>query len=184
MTTCSRDYGRRADPNHFPFSIPSLHTHEQASLRKQTYTQYVTMPLVWERINVKVSPPNKNIVFFEPIPGSGEAMSREVSLWRSRVMSGSVSLGKCWLENVAQFLEKHHLAVTSRNLEEYEPNRVFWDRNFNNGGMLELPSPFKEASANYSVNLLKRSYSSSSTPSPPIVCNRQRVQVSRTGPLS
>jgi hypothetical protein len=68
------------------------------------------MPLGFERINVKRSVPNKNIVFIKPLPGPDESISRD------------------FLERIAAQclpdMNKHHLAVVS--LEEYVPNKEFW----------------------------------------------------------
>ena len=72
--------------------------------------QTATMPLGWERINVKQSAPNKNIVFIKPRPGLDEATSKD------------------FLERLAAqclpIMNKNHLAVVS--LEEYKPNLEFW----------------------------------------------------------
>ncbi|KAE9381771.1 WLM-domain-containing protein [Stipitochalara longipes BDJ] len=80
------------------------------------------MVLGWERINSKTSTPNKNIVFIKPLPGPQESISKD------------------YLERIAAqclpIMKKHHLAVVS--LEEYEPNREFWGRNFNNGEIVQL----------------------------------------------
>jgi hypothetical protein len=68
------------------------------------------MPLGWERINVKRTVPNTNIVFIKPRPGPDESISKD------------------YLERIAAqclpIMRKHHLAVVS--LEEYEPNLEFW----------------------------------------------------------
>lgn len=80
------------------------------------------MPLGWERINVKHTSPNKNIVFIKPRPGPDKETSKD------------------FLERLAAqclpIMNKHHLAVVS--LEEYEPNTEFWGRNFNNGEVIQL----------------------------------------------
>jgi hypothetical protein len=80
------------------------------------------MPLGWERINTKKTTPNKNIVFLKPLAGSQENISRD------------------YLERIAAqclpIMNKYHLAVVS--LEEYEPNREFWGRNFNHGEVIQL----------------------------------------------
>ncbi|KAL5320636.1 hypothetical protein ACEPPN_011446 [Leptodophora sp. 'Broadleaf-Isolate-01'] len=80
------------------------------------------MPLGWERINVKQSQPNKNVVFIKPLPGPDEKTSKD------------------YLERIAAqclpIMNRHHLAVVS--LEEYEPNLEFWGRNFNNGEVIQL----------------------------------------------
>jgi len=74
------------------------------------YNLRVIMPLGWERINVKRSTPNKNIVFIKPRPGPDESTAKD------------------FLERIAAqclpIMNKHHLAVVS--LEEYEPNLEFW----------------------------------------------------------
>jgi hypothetical protein len=68
------------------------------------------MPLGWERINAKRTPPNKNIVFIKPLTGSYEETAKD------------------FLERIAAqclpIMNKHYLAVVS--LEEYEPNLEFW----------------------------------------------------------
>lgn len=80
------------------------------------------MPLGWERINVKQTTPNKNIVFIKPLPGPNEKNSKD------------------FLERIAAqclpIMNKHHLAVVS--LEEYEYNTEFLGRNFNNGEVIQL----------------------------------------------
>ena len=69
------------------------------------------MPLGWERINVKKTTPNKNIVFIKtlPIGGPDEAISKD------------------FLERIAAqclpIMNSNHLSVVS--LEEYEPNPEF-----------------------------------------------------------
>jgi hypothetical protein len=73
------------------------------------------MPLGWERINVKRTPPNKNIVFIKPLPGPDVKTAEE------------------FLERIAAqclpIMNRNHLAVVS--LEEYEPNLEFWGEAFN-----------------------------------------------------
>lgn len=80
------------------------------------------MPLGWERINVKQTTPNKNIVFIKPLPGPTEKTAKD------------------FLERIAAqclpIMNKHHLAVVS--LEEYEYNSEFLGRNFNNGEVIQL----------------------------------------------
>jgi hypothetical protein len=80
------------------------------------------MPLGWERINVKKSTPNKNIVFIKPLSGPTE------------------KIGQDYLERIAAqclpIMNRHHLAVAS--LEEYEYNTEFLGRNFNNGEVIQL----------------------------------------------
>ncbi|KAI9642264.1 hypothetical protein NHQ30_009066 [Ciborinia camelliae] len=80
------------------------------------------MPLGWERINVKRTQPNNNIVFIKPLSGQDESKSQE------------------FLERIAAqctpIMNKHHLSVAS--LEEYRPNLEFWGRNFNNGEVIQL----------------------------------------------
>jgi hypothetical protein len=68
------------------------------------------MPLGWERINVKRSTPNKNIVFIKPLRGPQESTSED---FLERIAAQCLSI-----------MNKHHLAVVS--LEEYEPNLEFW----------------------------------------------------------
>ncbi|PVH88527.1 WLM-domain-containing protein [Cadophora sp. DSE1049] len=80
------------------------------------------MPLGWERINVKQSQPNKNVVFIKPLPGPDEKTSKD---YLERIAAQCVPI-----------MNKHHLAVVS--LEEYEPNLEFWGRNFNNGEVIQL----------------------------------------------
>lgn len=69
----------------------------------------VNMPLGWERINVKKTPPNKNIAFIKTLPAVDEATSKD------------------FLERIAAqclpIMNNNHLAVVS--LEEYEPNTEF-----------------------------------------------------------
>jgi hypothetical protein len=80
------------------------------------------MPLGWERLNVRQSTPNKNIVFIKPLPGASE------------------KTGQDFLERIAAqcmpIMNKHHLAVVS--LEEYPYNTEFLGRNFNNGEVIQL----------------------------------------------
>ncbi|ESZ99587.1 hypothetical protein SBOR_0032 [Sclerotinia borealis F-4128] len=80
------------------------------------------MPLGWERINVKRTQPNNNIVFIKPLTGEDKYKSQE------------------FLERIAAqctpIMNKHHLSVAS--LEEFPPNLEFWGRNFNNGEVIQL----------------------------------------------
>jgi hypothetical protein len=80
------------------------------------------MPLGWERINAKRIPPNKNIVFIKPLPGSDEETAKD------------------FLERIAAqclpIMNKHYLAVVS--LEEYEPNLEFWGESC----FSSIPCPF------------------------------------------
>lgn len=80
------------------------------------------MPLGWERLNAKRTSPNKNIVFIKTLPGPDENTAKD------------------FLERIAAqclpIMNKHSLAVVS--LEEYEPNREFLGRNFNNGEVIQL----------------------------------------------
>jgi hypothetical protein len=68
------------------------------------------MPLGWERINVKKTVPNHNIVFIKPLPGPTESTAKD------------------FLERIAAqclpIMNSSHLSVAS--LEEYQPNREFW----------------------------------------------------------
>lgn len=73
-------------------------------------TPTAKMPLGWERVNVRRSAPNKNIVFIKARPGPDEGTSKD------------------FLERLAAqclpIMNKHCLAVLS--LEEYQPNLEFW----------------------------------------------------------
>lgn len=68
------------------------------------------MPLGWERLNAKRTPPNKNIVFIKPLHGPTESTSKD---FLERIAAQCVPI-----------MSKNHLAVVS--LEEYEPNLEFW----------------------------------------------------------
>jgi hypothetical protein len=70
------------------------------------------MPLGWERINVKQTQPNKNIVFIKPIAGPDENTAKD---FLQRIAAQCLPV-----------MNKHHLAVVS--LEEYEPNLEFWGK--------------------------------------------------------
>ncbi|RPA82653.1 WLM-domain-containing protein [Ascobolus immersus RN42] len=80
------------------------------------------MVLGYEVLNEKTRPPNKNINFIHPLPGSDESISRD------------------FLERVAAIMnpimKEHNLLVNS--LHEHEPNREFWGRNWNHGERIEL----------------------------------------------
>jgi len=86
------------------------------------------MPLNTVRLNhQKSSHPNDRIVFIKalPRPGSDQA---------------SYDLADTFLRAIAAqclpIMKKHYLSVTT--LEEYEPNREFIGRNFNNGEIIQL----------------------------------------------
>jgi hypothetical protein len=70
------------------------------------------MPLGWERINVKQTQPNKNIVFIKPIAGPDENTAKD---FLQRIAAQCLPV-----------MNKYHLAVVS--LEEYEPNLEFWGK--------------------------------------------------------
>ncbi|KAF2096318.1 WLM-domain-containing protein [Rhizodiscina lignyota] len=80
------------------------------------------MPLGFERLNERTKRPNELINFIKPLPGPDEALARD------------------FLERVAAvcypIMKRNHIAVMS--LEEYEPNREFIGRNFNNGEVIQL----------------------------------------------
>ncbi|KAI9171602.1 DNA-dependent metalloprotease WSS1 [Paramyrothecium foliicola] len=80
------------------------------------------MPFGIQRLNVKKTQPNPNIVFIKPLKGADEAIAQD------------------FLERIAAqclpVMREHHLYVMS--LEEYEPNREFVGRNFNAGEVVQL----------------------------------------------
>ncbi|PSR92251.1 WLM domain-domain-containing protein [Coniella lustricola] len=80
------------------------------------------MPLGIQRLNARKSQPNERIVFIKPLKGSHEAVAQD------------------FLERIAAqclpIMKEHHLSLTT--LEEYEPNREFVGRNFNNGEIVQL----------------------------------------------
>ncbi|EXJ89366.1 hypothetical protein A1O3_02433 [Capronia epimyces CBS 606.96] len=86
------------------------------------------MPLNTLRLNhQKSSHPNDRIVFIKPLP-------------RPPSDQASYDLADTFLRAIAAqclpIMKKHYLSVTT--LEEYEPNREFIGRNFNNGEIIQL----------------------------------------------
>ncbi|KAH0843753.1 WLM domain-containing protein [Fonsecaea pedrosoi] len=86
------------------------------------------MPLNILRLNhQKSSHPNDRIVFIKPLP-------------RPSADQASYDLADTFLRAIAAqclpLMKNHHLSVTT--LEEYEPNREFIGRNFNNGEIIQL----------------------------------------------
>ncbi|EXJ95316.1 hypothetical protein A1O1_00436 [Capronia coronata CBS 617.96] len=86
------------------------------------------MPLNTLRLNhQKSSHPNDRIVFIKPLP-------------RPASDQASYDLADTYLRAIAAqclpIMKKHYLSVTT--LEEYEPNREFIGRNFNNGEIIQL----------------------------------------------
>jgi hypothetical protein len=86
------------------------------------------MPLNILRLNhQKSSHPNDRIVFIKPLP-------------RPPSDQASHDLADTFLRAIAAqclpIMKNHHLSVTT--LEEYEPNREFIGRNFNNGEIIQL----------------------------------------------
>jgi hypothetical protein len=80
------------------------------------------MPLGVQRLNVRKSQPNPNIVFIKPLKGKDEAVAQD------------------FLERIAAqclpVMRENRISVMS--LEEYEPNREFVGRNFNAGEVIQL----------------------------------------------
>jgi hypothetical protein len=80
------------------------------------------MPLGFERVNERTKRPNELINFIKPLPGPDEELAKD------------------FLERVAAIcypiMKANHISVMS--LEEYEPNREFIGRNFNNGEVIQL----------------------------------------------
>ncbi|KIV91745.1 hypothetical protein PV10_06252 [Exophiala mesophila] len=86
------------------------------------------MPLNTLRLNhQKSSHPNDRIVFIKPLP-------------RPPAAQAEYDLADTFLRAIAAqclpLMKKHYLSVTT--LEEYEPNREFVGRNFNNGEVVQL----------------------------------------------
>lgn len=86
------------------------------------------MPLNSLRLNhQKSSHPNDRIVFIKPLPRPPTAQAES-------------DLADTFLRAIAAqclpLMKKHYLSVTT--LEEYEPNREFVGRNFNNGEVIQL----------------------------------------------
>lgn len=80
------------------------------------------MPIGLQRLNARHSQPNAAIVFIKPLPGPSAAIAQN------------------FLERVAAICHPitaaAHISVVT--LEEYEPNREFVGRNFNNGEIIQL----------------------------------------------
>ncbi|KAH8179736.1 WLM domain-containing protein [Sarocladium implicatum] len=80
------------------------------------------MPYGIQRLNVKRSQPNPNIVFIKPLAGPDEKIAQD------------------FLERIAAqclpVMREHTLSVMS--LEEFPPNREFVGRNFNAGEVIQL----------------------------------------------
>lgn len=80
------------------------------------------MPVGIQRINARHQQPNSRITFIKPLPGPDAPLAQD------------------YLERIAAIchpiMKAHHLSVTT--LEEYEPNREFIGRNFNNGEIIQL----------------------------------------------
>lgn len=86
------------------------------------------MPLNSLRLNhQKSSHPNDRIVFIKPLPRppTGQAESDLADTFLRAIAAQCLPL-----------MKKHYLSVTT--LEEYEPNREFVGRNFNNGEVIQL----------------------------------------------
>lgn len=117
-STCHNTPSLRRAPNltawsdslPFPSGLPQQLDFPTTSSGLGLLGATVKMPLGWERINVKKTVPNKNIVFIKPRPGPDEATSRD------------------FLERIAAqclpIMNNNQLSVAS--LEEYEPNLKFW----------------------------------------------------------
>lgn len=72
------------------------------------------MPLGFERINARVKQPNDHINFIKPLEGPDKAVSQDM-LERLAAICNPI-------------MKKNHIFVMA--LEEYEPNKEFWGRNF------------------------------------------------------
>lgn len=80
------------------------------------------MPLNTLRLNQKSTHPNDRIVFIKSLEGHNKPTSEE---FLNRLAAICVPI-----------MKKYYLSVTT--LEEYEPNREFWGRNFNAGECIQL----------------------------------------------
>ncbi|KAL8930722.1 MAG: hypothetical protein Q9208_000263 [Pyrenodesmia sp. 3 TL-2023] len=80
------------------------------------------MPLGIQRLNAHQSHPNDRIIFIKPLPGSDVKYAQD---FLSRIAAICKPI-----------MTSSHLSVTT--LEEYEPNREFIGRNFNNGEIIQL----------------------------------------------
>jgi hypothetical protein len=101
-------YLRNRDLCNACFSLSPPHPLRRCASTSPT----INMPLGWERINVKQTQPNKNIVFIKPIAGPDENTAKD---FLQRIAAQCLPV-----------MNKHHLAVVS--LEEYEPNLEFWGK--------------------------------------------------------
>ncbi|KAL8963820.1 MAG: hypothetical protein Q9197_007068, partial [Variospora fuerteventurae] len=80
------------------------------------------MPLGIQRLNAHQTHPNDLIIFIKPLPGPTAPVAQD---FLSRVAAICKPI-----------MAASHLSVTT--LEEYEPNREFVGRNFNNGEIIQL----------------------------------------------
>ncbi|KAI6529478.1 hypothetical protein ACKVWC_009008 [Pyricularia oryzae] len=80
------------------------------------------MPIGIQRLNAKRSQPNPHVIFIKPLKGSNEATAQD---FLERVAAQCVPI-----------MKEHSISIMS--LEEYEPNREFWGRNFNAGEVIQL----------------------------------------------
>ncbi|KAI4124866.1 MAG: hypothetical protein LQ338_004592 [Usnochroma carphineum] len=80
------------------------------------------MPLGIIRLNAHQTHPNDRIIFIKPLPGPSSAYAQD---FLSRIAAICKPI-----------MASAHLSVTT--LEEYEPNREFVGRNFNNGEIIQL----------------------------------------------
>lgn len=103
------------------------------------------MPLGIQRLNAKKSQPNDRIVFIKPLKGKDEAIAQDFleriaaqcgrDLTRPSLHLYILIYAHAYVPAVP-IMKGHHLSVTT--LEEYEPNREFVGRNFNNGEIIQL----------------------------------------------
>ncbi|TLS26966.1 hypothetical protein PpBr36_05249 [Pyricularia pennisetigena] len=80
------------------------------------------MPIGIQRLNAKRSQPNPNVIFIKPLKGPNEATAQD---FLERIAAQCVPI-----------MKEHGISIMS--LEEYEPNREFWGRNFNAGEVIQL----------------------------------------------
>ncbi|TLD13978.1 uncharacterized protein PgNI_03121 [Pyricularia grisea] len=80
------------------------------------------MPIGIQRLNAKKSQPNPNVIFIKPLKGPNEATAQD---FLERIAAQCVPI-----------MKEHSISIMS--LEEYEPNREFWGRNFNAGEVIQL----------------------------------------------
>ena len=81
------------------------------------------MPLNILRLNARHLPPTDRIVFIKPLPDLPDSAAAASFLERVAAICHPI-------------LSQHHLSVTT--LEEFEPNKEFVGRNFNNGEVIQL----------------------------------------------